>query len=184
MRLSRQHSEGGSSYDLIPEYPRFTTFASTVLSESRDAGIAALLGSILNQVLQAQATEQLKAGHYERSEERAGYRNGSYPHRHRLTARVGQLTLQVPRFRNGQFSTELFSRYHRSEQALVLAMMEMVLNGVSTRKVSNITEELCGTEFSKSTVSELCKQLAPLKIQRGENKVLLQEFHQIAAQTA
>jgi putative transposase len=139
------------------------------LSESRDAGIAALLESILNQVLQAQATDQLKAGHYERSEERAGYRNGSYPHR--LTTRVGQLTLQVPRFRNGQFSTELFSRYQRSEQALVLAMMEMVLNGVSTRKVSNITEELCGTEFSKSTVSELCKQLDPL-VEEWNNRKL------------
>lgn len=86
------------------------------LSESRDAGIAALLESILNQVLQAQATEQLKAGHYERSEERAAYRNGSYPHR--LTTRVGQLTLQVPRFRNGRFSTELFSRYQRVSKPL------------------------------------------------------------------
>ncbi|MCY9648503.1 IS256 family transposase, partial [Paenibacillus thiaminolyticus] len=139
------------------------------LFESRDAGIAALLESILNQVLQAQATKQLKAGHYERSEERAGYRNGSYPHR--LTTRVGKLILQVPRFRNGRFSTELFSRYQRSEQALILAMMEMVLNGVSTRKVSNITEELCGTEFSKSTVSELCKQLDPF-VEEWNNRKL------------
>lgn len=52
--------------------------------------------------------------------------------------------------------------YQRSEQALILAMMEMVVNGVSTRKVSQVTEELCGTEFSKSTVSELCKRLDPI----------------------
>lgn len=88
------------------------------------------------------------------------YRNGYYPHT--LSTRVGNITLKVPRFRDGSFSTELFARYQRSEQALVLALMEMVLNGVSTRKVTKITEELCGTEFSKSTVSDLCKRLAPI----------------------
>src|SRR5690606_13499587 len=71
-------------------------------------------------------------------------------------------TLRVPRIRNGKFSTELFARYQRSEQALVLALMAMVVNGVSTRKVAQITEELCGTEFSNSTVSELCKRLDPV----------------------
>ncbi|MBD8501260.1 IS256 family transposase [Paenibacillus arenosi] len=130
------------------------------IGESRDAGVAALLETVLNQVLKAQATDQLQAEHYERTEERQGYRNGTYPHT--LTTRVGKLTLNVPRFRDGAFSTELFARYQRSEQALVLALMEMVLNGVSTRKVSNITQELCGAAFSKSTVSELCKQLDPI----------------------
>lgn len=72
------------------------------------------------------------------------------------------MTLKVPRLRDGKFSTELFARYQRSEQALVLAMMEMVSNGVSTRKVSVVTEELCGTQLSKSTVSELCKKLDPV----------------------
>jgi transposase-like protein len=75
---------------------------------------------------------------------------------------VGHLTLHVPRLRNGDFSTELFERYQRSEQALVLAMMEMVINGVSTRKVERITEELCGRKFSKSTVSKLCESLDPV----------------------
>jgi len=70
--------------------------------------------------------------------------------------------LRVPRIRDGKFSTELFSRYQRSEQALVLSLMEMVVNGVSTRTVSQITEERCGTHFSKSTVSELCSHLDPL----------------------
>jgi transposase-like protein len=64
--------------------------------------------------------------------------------------------------RDGQFSPELFARYQRSEQALVLTLMEMVVNGVSTRKVARITEELCGTAFAKSTVSDLCKALDPL----------------------
>ncbi len=129
------------------------------LGNTQDSGVAALLQSVLNQVLKAQATEQLKAERYERTEERLAYRNGSYPHT--LSTRVGSITLQVPRFRDGSFSTELFSRYQRSEQALVIALMEMVINGISTRKVTQVTQELCGTEFSKSTVSELCKQLDP-----------------------
>jgi putative transposase len=117
----------------------------------QDGGVARLVEQVLNQILQAQVTEQLKANPYERTEERQGYRNGTLPHT--LTTRVGRLVLRVPRVRNGQFSTELFARYQRSEQALVLALMEMVINGVSTRKVAKITEELCGTEFSMSTVS-------------------------------
>jgi putative transposase len=130
------------------------------MSKSKDSGVSALLESVLNQILQAEATEQLQAEPYERTDERQGYRNGSYPHK--LTTRVGTLALRIPRLRNGKFSTEMFARYQRSEQALVLAMMEMVINGVSTRKVTLITEELCGAQFSKSTVSELCKNLDPL----------------------
>lgn len=130
------------------------------LGNSKDAGVSALLESVLNQVLKAQASEQIAAEKYERTEERLGYRNGTYLHT--LTTRVGSLTLHVPRFRDGKFSTELFARYQRSEQALVLALMEMVINGVSTRKVTQVTEELCGAQFSKSTVSDLCKQLDPI----------------------
>ena len=130
------------------------------LFTQNDQGVAKLLEKVLNLVLRAQATEQLKAEPYERNDARRDYRNGFYPHQ--LTTRVGTLTLHVPRFRNGTFSTDLFARYQRSEQALVLALMEMVVNGVSTRKVTQITEELCGTEFSKSTVSDLCKRLDPI----------------------
>lgn len=125
----------------------------------RDDAFAKLLEEILNQVLQAQATEQLQAEPYERNGERQGYRNG-YRERE-ITTRVGSVTLAVPRLRDGSFSTEMFARYQRSEQALVLAMMEMVVQGVSTRKVSAITEELCGKSFSKSTVSALCEALDP-----------------------
>jgi len=122
-----------------------------------DEGMAALAEEILNQVLDAQMTEHLQAKPYERTERRRAYRNGYKPRQ--LTTRVGTLTLRVPQARDGSFSTDLFRRYQRSEQALVLAMMEMVLQGVSTRKVTKITEELCGTAFSKSTVSRLCEEL-------------------------
>jgi transposase-like protein len=96
-------------------------------------GLARLVESVLNQILEAQVSEALGAERHERSEERQGYRNG---YRARtLFTRVGPVTLQVPQTRNGEFSTEIFKRYQRSEQAFVLALMEMVVNGVSTRKV-------------------------------------------------
>ena len=128
---------------------------SSLMTEN--TGFAELIGSVLNQVLEAQASEQIGAQRYERNAARGGYRNGVRPRV--LYTRVGPVTLQVPQFRDGAFSTEIFGRYQRSEQAFVLAIMEMVLNGVSTRKVTKITEELCGTQFSKSTVSQLCTGL-------------------------
>jgi putative transposase len=122
-----------------------------------DKGLQGLVETVLNQVLEAQVTEHLGAQRYERNTERKAYRNG---YRSRtLTTRVGPLVLHVPQVRDGSFSTALFARYQRSEQALVLAMMEMVLQGVSTRKVAASTEELCGTRFSRSTVSQLCRAL-------------------------
>ncbi len=127
---------------------------------SRDDGLARLVEQVLNQILEAQVTEQLKARPYERTDQRQGYRNG---HREKpLTTRIGRLVLEVPRVRSGGFSTEIFERCQRSEQALVLTLMEMVVNGVSTRKVRAVVEELCGVGISKSTVSELCKRLDPI----------------------
>ncbi len=130
------------------------------LLNGQDSGISKLLGSILNQILESQVAEQIGAERYERTEERKGYRNGSYIHH--LTTRVGRLELNIPRLRDGKFSTEMFARYQWSEQALVIALMEMVINGVSTRKVSQITEELCGTAMSKSVISGLCQKLDPI----------------------
>jgi transposase-like protein len=72
---------------------------------------------------------------------------------------VGTLNLAVPQDRGGAFSTRLFARYQRNEKALVLALMQMYVEGVSTRKVKEITEELCGTSFSKSLVSQLASGL-------------------------
>ncbi|CAA9368744.1 DNA polymerase IV [uncultured Leptolyngbya sp.] len=68
----------------------------------------------------------------------------------------------MPRLRDGSFSPELWERWQRSEQAFVLALLEMVIQGISTRKVEAVCEELCGAHFSKSTVSALCERLDPL----------------------
>jgi len=122
-----------------------------------DHGLAELVEQVLNQLLEAEITHHLGAGRHERTPERRGRRNGHY--RRSLTTRVGTIELNVPRDREGRFRTELFERYQRSEKALVLSLLEMVVNGVSTRKVARITEELCGREFKRSTVSDLAKQL-------------------------
>jgi putative transposase len=112
---------------------------------------------VVQEILDAEMTAHLHAEPYQRSAERRGYRNGYKPRQ--LNTRVGTLTLQVPQDRDGTFSTQLFARYQRNEKALVLALMEMYVEGVSTRKVREITEVLCGTRFSKSLVSELARQL-------------------------
>jgi transposase-like protein len=122
-----------------------------------DRALQRILESALNQLLEAELTEHLQAEPGERTAHRRGYRNGSYERK--LTTRVGTLTLDVPRDRDGRFRTELFERYQRSEKALVLSLMEMVVQGVSTRKVKKITAELCGRQFSKSTVSKLSEGL-------------------------
>lgn len=116
-----------------------------------------LLESALNQLLKAEMAEHLQAAPGERTDERRGYRNGSY--QRQLTTRVGTLELEVPRDREGRFQTKLFDRYQRSEKALVLSFMDMYVSGVSTRKVKRITRTLCGRDFSKSTVSKLCTDL-------------------------
>ena len=109
--------------------------------------------SFLQQTLNAEFQQFIQAKEYERTDQRRGYRNGSYPRQ--LNTRVGTIYLNVCRDRNGQFQTSLFNRYQRSEKALLLAMSEMYLQGVSTRKVSSIVEELCGQTVSKSLVSKL-----------------------------
>ena len=104
---------------------------------TRDGALAALVERIVQQILEAQVRDYLQAGRYERTEERRGYRNGFKPRS--LTTRVGTLELRVPQVREGEFSTDLFVRFQRSEQAFLLALLEMVVQGVSTRKVTKST---------------------------------------------
>lgn len=128
-----------------------------LLAGNRENALKHLVEKILNQVLEMESTEQLCAGNYERSSERQDYRNGI--RERELTTKIGTIKLNVPRHRNKPFHTMLFESYQRNEAALITTMAEMVVNGVSTRKVSNVIELICGKEFSKSTVSEACKTL-------------------------
>jgi len=112
-----------------------------------------LIREIMQQVLEAEMDEALGAEKGERTPTRQGYRSGYYSRT--LVTRVGKLELRVPQDRQGRFRTEIFERYQRSEKALVGALTEMYVQGVSTRKVKAITEELCGHEFSASTISRM-----------------------------
>ena len=112
---------------------------------------------LVHAALEAEMTEAVGAAKSERTERRLGYRSGYYERS--LVTRVGTLELRVPQDRAGRFSTELFERYQRSEKALVAALAEMYVQGVSTRKVKAVTEELCGHEFSASSISAINKKL-------------------------
>ncbi|HSL18740.1 MAG TPA: IS256 family transposase [Methylomirabilota bacterium] len=122
-----------------------------------DEGLGEAVREYIQEVLEAEMDTALGAGKWERSEGRLGYRSGYYGRT--LITRVGKLELRVPQDRHGRFSTEVFERYQRSEKALVSALSEMYVQGVSTRKVKAITEQLCGHEFSASTVSRINKKL-------------------------
>jgi transposase-like protein len=137
-----------------------TTELVQIWQEAREAGddpVRALMQVLLQGLLEEEMTAHLGAEPYERTEGRRGHRNGYKPRA--LKTRVGTLDLLVPQDRQGRFRTELFERYQRSEKALVLALVEMYLQGVSTRKVQRITEELCGLEVSRSQVSALVVDL-------------------------
>ena len=119
--------------------------------------VRVLVRTALQEVLEAEMSETLGAAKGERTVDRLGYRAGYYGRT--LVTRVGKLELRVPQDREGRFSTELFERYQRSERALVAALAEMYVQGVSTRKVKAITEELCGHSFSASSISAINKRL-------------------------
>jgi putative transposase len=116
-----------------------------------------LIREVVQQVLEADMEEALGAEKSQRTSERLGYRSGYYGRT--LITRVGKLELRVPQDRQGRFRTEVFERYQRSEKALVGALAEMYVQGVSTRKVKAITEELCGHEFSASSISRINESL-------------------------
>lgn len=122
-----------------------------------DDALRALLQTTVQEVLEAEMDEALGASKSERTATRRGFRSGYYGRK--LTTRVGTLELRVPQDRGGLFRTEVFARYQRSEKALLLALAEMYVQGVSTRKVRAVTEELCGHGFSASSVSAITVQL-------------------------
>jgi putative transposase len=127
-----------------------------LLVEDEDR-LRSLLQAVVQEVLEAEMTEALGAEKSARTPGRLGYRSGYYERQ--LITRVGVLELRVPQDRQGRFSTELFERYQRSEKALVAALAEMYVQGVSTRKVKAVTEELCGHGFSASAISAATARL-------------------------
>ena len=130
------------------------------LSEGVDEGLKGLLKAVLEQLLAARADDMCGAALYEQSEERVDYRNG-YRDRS-LVTRIGKIEIQMPRLRGQSLLTGgLFETYRRSEQALMAGIAEMVVKGVSTRKINDIAQTLFGSSISKSQVSRICGLLDP-----------------------
>ena len=132
------------------------TEMKSVLMAQKDF-LAPVVQEAVQAILELEMEECLQAGKHERSEQRLGYRSGYY--RRRLITRVGTIVLRVPQDRAGHFSTQVFEQYQRSEKALVAALAQMYVQGVSTRKVAAITAELCGHEFSASSISTITARL-------------------------
>lgn len=120
-------------------------------------GIAEAVGIIINQAMLLERNKYLQAEPYQRTAERQGYANGFKPKT--VRSRVGELDLQVPQVRDSSFYPSALERGMRSERALKLAVAQMYVQGVATRKVKAITEELCGFEVCSTDVSRAAKLL-------------------------
>jgi len=138
------------------QYTKNLSDVKAALSQDADF-LRTMVQALVQETMEGEMDECLGAGRYERTDQRLGYRSGYYSRN--LLTRVGTLELRVPQDRDGRFSTQVFERYQRSEKALVSTLVEMYIQGVSTRKVTKIVEELCGHSLSATTISNLTKRL-------------------------
>ena len=125
--------------------------AVQLLAEHGFEGMANAIEILFNEAMKIQRQDYMGAAPYERSDERRAYANGFKPKT--IKSRVGTLRLQVPQTRDGQFYPGVLEKGERSEKALKLAVAEMYVQGVSTRKVAEITAELCGLDVTSTQVS-------------------------------
>ncbi len=141
-------------------YPGDFTVPAELVEQLRTQGLQAvpeLIRIVLNAAMQAERAEHLQAAPYQHTIERRGYANGYKPKT--VRTRVGEITFAVPQVREGGFYPQALEKGLRSERALTLALAEMYVQGVSTRKVQAITEQLCGVNISSSLVSQAAAQL-------------------------
>ncbi len=141
-------------------YQADCTLSPALLEQLAADGLDALpelIRIMINTAMQLERQQHLGVGPYERSPERQGYANGYKPKT--VTTRVGDITFAVPQVRDGSFYPQALEKGLRSERALTLALAEMYVQGVSTRKVAAITEQLCGTAVSSTQVSRAAAQL-------------------------
>jgi transposase-like protein len=132
-------------------HPSVTREVVQVLAEHGFEGMAQAMELLINECMKIERQQALGVGPYQRGEARRGQANGFKPKR--LKTRIGPLELAVPQVRGAKFYPRALERGSRSEKALRLALAEMYVQGVSTSKVTKITEELCGCEISSSDVS-------------------------------
>jgi transposase-like protein len=127
-----------------------------IASEGLDA-IPEMINILINEAMRLEREQYLNAGPYERTPERRGHANGYKPKT--VKTRVGEIQFEVPQVREGQFYPEALEKGLRSERALTLALAEMYVQGVSTRRVAAITEQLCGTAVTSMQVSRATEKL-------------------------
>ncbi len=132
------------------------TFAEELAEKGLD-GLPEMMRILINQAMQAERSKFLQADEYERTEERKGHANGFKPKT--VKTRIGEITFAVPQVREGGFYPSALEKGLRSERALTITLAEMYVQGVSTRKVKAITEQLCGVEISATQVSRATAQL-------------------------
>jgi putative transposase len=132
------------------------TFAEELAEKGLEA-LPEMMRILINQAMQAERSKYLQADEYERTEERKGHANGFKPKT--VKTRVGEITFAVPQVREGGFYPSALEKGLRSERALTITLAEMYVQGVSTRKVKAITEQLCGIEISATQVSRATAQL-------------------------
>ena len=141
-----------------PTDPDLVNHVLQLLTEQGCDGFAEGLRILVNEAMRVERHQVLQAQPYERTDTRLGYANGYKPKT--LTSRLGPITFRVPQVRGDtDFYPSALEKGIRSEQALKLALAEMYVQGVSTRKVSAIVEELCGTSVSSTQVSACAKLL-------------------------
>ena len=128
-----------------------------ILNSSNGDNLRILLENLFNITMKMERESVLEAKPYERIEDRKGYANGFKPKS--LNTRVGSLNVQVPQIRGFSFYPQCLEKGCRSERALKLAVAEMYLKGVSTRRVEAITHALCGMDFTSTQVSRATKEL-------------------------
>ena len=155
---------------------QYYTDKRTILEQLSSGGMNALrpvIETLLNEAMKMEREEALKATPYERNPERTGYANG-YKERE-YASRMGSLRIQVPQARGLYFYPRCLEKGERSEKALKLAIAEMYVQGVSTRKVAEITEELCGFEISSTQVSR-CAKLLDEELQKFRDRPLAEKY--------
>ena len=136
------------------------TFSAALLEDLSQQGLegaAELIRILLNEAMRAEREKYLAAGNYERTDERQGYANGYKPKT--VNTRLGKITFDIPQVREGGFYPSALEKGMRSERALMMTLAEMYVQGVSTRKVKAITEQLCGVEVSATQVSRATRQM-------------------------
>jgi transposase-like protein len=141
-------------------YRQDFTLPAELMKQVAEEGLAILpelIRIVINAAMQAERSEHLQAEPYQHTDERRGYANGYKPKT--LHTRIGDITFAVPQVREGGFYPQALEKGLRSERALTLALAEMYVQGVSTRKVKAITEQLCGVSITSSAVSQAASQL-------------------------